>query len=283
MAPITVPGRLPSPPSTQIANTRPIYSRPTEGSIGWMMIKSAPATDVVAIEMPKAMRLMRVGSTAHQPQGELVLRHRGNRAPDEGARQEELQRGEQGKRGEARHQHAQRKIHHAEAPSRPDIPRLDIAVVDAEDENEHHLGDEQEAEEEREAAQRFLPVLLERLVVDLVDAGAEQIEHRHHDDADQDRVDAEAGVDDIGDVGAENDEGGMRDVDDVEDAERDRDADGHGGIEAAEQNAGDQGVDQQIEATPTCSPRSPVPARSCSCERAVFCCDASVQEGRDLG
>ena len=61
MAPITVPGRLPSPPSTQIANTRPIYSRPTDGSTGWMMIRSAPATDVVAIEMPKAMRLIAVG------------------------------------------------------------------------------------------------------------------------------------------------------------------------------------------------------------------------------
>ena len=34
MAAITRAGRLPSPPSTQIANTRPIYSRPTEGSTG---------------------------------------------------------------------------------------------------------------------------------------------------------------------------------------------------------------------------------------------------------
>jgi hypothetical protein len=31
---------------------------------GWMMIKQAPASDAVAIEMPKAMRLMRVGSIA---------------------------------------------------------------------------------------------------------------------------------------------------------------------------------------------------------------------------
>ena len=61
MAPITVPGRLPSPPSTQIANTRPIYSRPTDGSTGWMMISSAPATAVVAMEMPNAMRLIRIG------------------------------------------------------------------------------------------------------------------------------------------------------------------------------------------------------------------------------
>ena len=52
------------PPSTQIANTRPIYSRPTDGSTGWMMMRKAPASEAVAIEMPKAMRLMRIGSTA---------------------------------------------------------------------------------------------------------------------------------------------------------------------------------------------------------------------------
>ena len=40
---------------------------------------------------------------------------------------------------------------------------------------------------------------------------------------------------------------GMRDVDDVEHAERDRHADRHGGIEAAEQQAGHQGVAQQVE------------------------------------
>ena len=76
IAPISVPGRLPSPPSTQIANTRPIYSRPTDGSTGWMMIRSAPAIAAVAIEMPKAMRLMRVGDAAHQLQRKLILRHR---------------------------------------------------------------------------------------------------------------------------------------------------------------------------------------------------------------
>ena len=51
-------------PSTQIANTRPIYSRPTEGSTGWMMIRKAPAMAAVAMEIPKAMRLMRIGSAA---------------------------------------------------------------------------------------------------------------------------------------------------------------------------------------------------------------------------
>ena len=62
----------------------------------------------------------------------------------------------------------------------------------------------------------------------------------------QDRVDAEASIDDVGDVGAEDDEGRMRDVDDVEDAERDRHADRHGGVEAAEQQPGDDGIDQQV-------------------------------------
>ena len=63
-APITVPGRLPSPPSTQIANTRPMYSRPTEGSTGWMMIRNAPAMAAVAIEMPNATRLILIGFAA---------------------------------------------------------------------------------------------------------------------------------------------------------------------------------------------------------------------------
>jgi hypothetical protein len=82
----------------------------------------------------------------------------------------------------------------------------------------------------------------------LVDAGTKQIEHRQHDDADRDRIDPESSVDDVGDVRAEDDEGGMGDVDDVEDAERDRHADRHGGVESAEQDAGDYRVDQQIEA-----------------------------------
>src|SRR6516225_12480294 len=64
MAPITVPGRLPRPPSTQIANTRPMYSRPTDGSTGWMMIRNAPASDAVAIEIANAVRLMWVGLAA---------------------------------------------------------------------------------------------------------------------------------------------------------------------------------------------------------------------------
>ena len=52
IAAITVPGRLPMPPSTQMAKTRPIYSRPTEGSTGWMMMRKAPASDAVAIDFP---------------------------------------------------------------------------------------------------------------------------------------------------------------------------------------------------------------------------------------
>ena len=64
MAAITVPGRLCRPPSTQMANTRPMYSRPTDGSTGWITIRSAPAIDAVAIEMAKAVRLILIGSAA---------------------------------------------------------------------------------------------------------------------------------------------------------------------------------------------------------------------------
>ena len=67
------------------------------------------------------------------------------------------------------------------------------------------------------------------------------------DDADQDRVDAEIRIDDIGDKGPEHDEGRVRDIDDVEHAEGDRHADRHRGIKPAEQQAGDDRVDRQVE------------------------------------
>jgi hypothetical protein len=39
----------------------------------------------------------------------------------------------------------------------------------------------------------------------------------------------------------------MRDVDDVENAEGNRDPDRHRGIETAEQQAGDDGIDEQFD------------------------------------
>ena len=62
----------------------------------------------------------------------------------------------------------------------PDVGGLDVAVVDAEHQDQPDLGDEQQAEEEREAAQRLLAALLERLVIDLIDRGAERVERRQH-------------------------------------------------------------------------------------------------------
>ncbi len=47
-----------------MANTRPMYSRPTEGSTGWITISNAPAIEAVAIEMAKAVRLILIGSAA---------------------------------------------------------------------------------------------------------------------------------------------------------------------------------------------------------------------------
>ena len=142
----------------------------------------------------------------------------------------------------------------AEAQGAVDIVRLHVTVIDAEHENEQHLGDEEQAEEEGEAAQRFLSALFERDVIDLIDGGAERIEGRQHQDRGQDRIDAEPLVHDIGDVGAEDDESRMRDIDDVENAERDRNADRDRGIESAEQNSGDQRIDQEIGRS--CAPRA---------------------------
>src|ERR1700732_5125194 len=61
IAAITMPGKLHRPASTQMEKIRPIYSRPIEGSTGWMMIRQAPAGEAVAIDRPKAMRLILVG------------------------------------------------------------------------------------------------------------------------------------------------------------------------------------------------------------------------------
>jgi len=129
---------------------------------------------------------------------------------------------------------------------RHDIGGLDVAVVDAKDEDERNLGDEQKAEEEGKPAQRFPAVFLEGRVIDLVDERTERIEHRQHDEACQDRINAEPRVHDIGDVGAENDETGMRDIDDIENAERHRNPDGHGGVEGAEQNPRGQRIEEKI-------------------------------------
>ncbi len=111
---------------------------------------------------------------------------------------------------------------------------------------------------------------------------------RQHDDTDHDRIEAEPGVDDIGDVRAEDDEGGMCDVDDVEDAERDRDAERHGGIEPAEQNAGNHGVDQQIEAEAHLFPPQPLSRQDMTQDmthargRACFACVPVCRKGAAL-
>ena len=131
--------------------------------------------------------------------------------------------------------------------TRSDIAGLDIAVVDAENQDERDFGDEQQSEKESEAAQRFLPAFFKRHVVDLIDGVAEQVEDRQHDDAGHDRIDAELDIDEVGDVGAEDDESRVRDIDDVEHAERDRNAGGHRRVKSAEQQSCDNRVDQQIE------------------------------------
>jgi hypothetical protein len=170
-------------------------------------------------------------------------------------RQEQLQAKHHQQRDHARHQHAQRKIHETDVPSRPDIGSLHVAVVDAKHQNQRHFRDEKEAEEEGEAPQRLLPSLLEGDVVDLVDGRAEQIEHRQHDDGGEDRVGAGRGIDDVSDVGTQNDEGRVRDIDDVQHAEGDRDADGHGRVETTKQQTRDYGVDQKIQRNAHAHPR----------------------------
>jgi hypothetical protein len=128
-----------------------------------------------------------------------------------------------------------------------DIRRLDQPIVHAEHQHERDLGDEQQAEEECQAAQGLVAAPLERDVVHLIDRRAECVERRQHDHRCQDRIDPPRRVGDVGDIGAENDEGRMGDVDDVKHAERNRYADRDGGIEAAQQQAGHHGVAEEVE------------------------------------
>src|SRR3990172_2134339 len=128
-----------------------------------------------------------------------------------------------------------------------DIGGFDVTIVDAEYQDQRHFGDEQQAEEEREPAQRFLAAFFEREVVNLIDRRAERVEHRQHQDADQDRGDAVIDVDEIREVGAEDGEARTRDVDDVEYAEGNRYAGGDGRVEATEQDSCGNRIDQQIE------------------------------------
>ena len=58
------PGRLAMPPMMQMAKTRPMKTWWVEGSIGCTTTSAPPATLASATEMPKAMRLIRTGSTA---------------------------------------------------------------------------------------------------------------------------------------------------------------------------------------------------------------------------
>ena len=64
-----------------------------------------------------------------------------------------------------------RQVDEREAQGGPDVRCLDVAVVDAEHEDQADLGDEQDAEEEREPAQRLAAALLERDVIDLIERG----------------------------------------------------------------------------------------------------------------
>jgi hypothetical protein len=90
IAAMTVPGTLPRPPKTQIANTRPMNWRPTSGCNGSMTMMKEPASAALAQATPKAMRLMRTGERRNQPQRERILRHRDNGAADERLFQEQF-------------------------------------------------------------------------------------------------------------------------------------------------------------------------------------------------
>ncbi len=202
-----------------MAKTRPIYSRPIDGSTGPMMIRKAPAIAAVAMEMPKAMRLIFTGSTAISRSASWScdtammarprnVRDRNSCSPANSA--SETTHGISMRSGRSKKPKRKRLV---------DIGRLDIAVIDTEDHDQRHFGHEQHAEEESEPAQRFLSALFEGAIIDLVDGKAQQVEHRQHQQARQDGIDPDPDIQEIGGIGSDDDEGRMGDVDDVEHAE----------------------------------------------------------------
>src|ERR1700682_1510623 len=98
---------------------------------------------------------------SHQAQRELILRDGQYGSAEERVRQEYLYADHHRHRNEKRHHQAQGEVHDPQPQGRLGISGLHHAVVDAEDEHQRHFGDEQDAEEEGEAAQRFLAAFLE--------------------------------------------------------------------------------------------------------------------------
>src|SRR5262249_39325305 len=139
-------------------------------------------------------------------------------------------------------QHAHRYRKSAETIRVIDVARVHITVVDSESQNQDHLGDEEQAKEERKPAQSLLVPLLKREVVDVIGGSAQRIECGQCHDGNDDGIDAVFGIENVGDIGADDDEARMGDVDDVQDAEGDRDADSYGGVESAKQQSRDQRV-----------------------------------------
>src|SRR2546429_6280308 len=159
-----------------------------------------------------------------------------------------------------RSQQAERDPDAAEVDRLADVGRVHEAIVDAVLEAQTHFDDEEDAEEEDEPPERLIASALEAPIVEAIDDGAEEVEHRREEEPGEDRIETEGAVHHVGRVRAEDDEGGLGDVSDVEQAEDERDAQADGGVEAAEQQSGDHRVGEQIPgeqgAPASSSPRS---------------------------
>src|SRR5882672_186298 len=120
------------------------------------------------------------GIHAHQAQRELVLRDREHRTAEESAREKELNAYDHDHGYEERHDQAHREVDRARPPGHVAVARAHHAVIHAEDEDERDLGDEEDAEEKRETAQRLLPAAFETEVIDPVQNHPQKEEQRGH-------------------------------------------------------------------------------------------------------
>src|SRR5205814_1346728 len=108
---------------------------------------------------------------AHQMQRDLVLSDGEDGAAEEGAREEDLQAHRHGQRDDEGDEEPERQVDRAEAPGGSDVPGIHRSVIDAEGEDERDLGDEEDAEEEGEAAERLASPSLEACMVEAIEDG----------------------------------------------------------------------------------------------------------------
>ena len=234
---MSVPTTLPMPPTMTIAKTMPIHSKAISGVSVRSTATSMPASAAVTPVQPARMMPRRPWSMPNADGDGAILGEGAQRAPrvrplqeQVGAQDHDDRDGEGDERRRREDQLAQ-----GDRPGgvgidvRAHAPEVGAPLVgdDLDDGDEEPEADEQRVEL-RDAPRLEAP--LER---------AAQHEHEGRGDEDgEERVDAEAAGQLVGEVAAQDDQPEVRQVDDLERAPGQRHAHGHERVEAAHEDAG---------------------------------------------